>query len=98
MIPTPTLASNSAPPRWIMRGNARTEIVLPRQMKKTAISGIEPVNSAPVNEPKTCAVFGANVLMSDPHASGTTIIPPGIFSIVRLILMAGSRPWGCEFF
>jgi hypothetical protein len=30
-------------------------------------------------------------VMIDPHASGTTIIPPGIFSIVRLILMAGSQ-------
>jgi hypothetical protein len=60
-------------------------------MKKTAISGIAPVNNAPVNDPNTCAVFGANVVMIDPHASGTTIIPPGIVSIVRLILMAGSQ-------
>src|SRR5579862_2301364 len=74
-----------------MRGSALTEIVLPRQMKKTAIIGIDPVKSAPVNEPNTCAVLGAKVLMSDPSARGTTIIPPGIFSSVRLILIAGSR-------
>jgi hypothetical protein len=36
--------------------------------------------------------------MSDPKVSGTTIIPPGIFSIVRLILMAGSRSLRCDSF
>jgi hypothetical protein len=52
--------------------------------------GIAPVNSAPVNDPKNSAVRGANVVMSAPQASGTTIIPPGILSIVCLILIAVS--------
>jgi hypothetical protein len=54
--------------------------------------GIALVNSAPVNDPKNSAVCGANVVKSAPQASGTTIIPPGIFSIVCLILMAVSLP------
>jgi hypothetical protein len=61
-------------------------------MKKTARIGIAPVNSAPVNDPKNSAVCGANVVMIAPHVSGTTIIPPGILSIVCLILMAVSQP------
>jgi hypothetical protein len=36
-------------------------------------------------------VFGANVEISDPRARGTTIIPPGIISIVRLSLISGSQ-------
>ena len=54
--------------------------------------GIEPVNNDPVNYPKNSAVRGANVVMRAPHVSGTTIIPPGILSIVCLILMAISAP------
>jgi hypothetical protein len=37
-------------------------------------------------------VCGANVVMMAPQASGATIMPPGIFSIDRLILMAVSPP------
>jgi hypothetical protein len=54
--------------------------------------GIAPVKIAPVNDPKTAAVCGAKVVISAPHASGATIIPPGIFSIDRLILIAVSPP------
>jgi hypothetical protein len=50
------------------------------------------VKSAPVNEPKNSAVCGANVVISAPQASGTTIIPPGTFSIARLILMSVPLP------
>jgi hypothetical protein len=67
-------------------------MVLPRQTKKTAKTGIAPVKSAPVNEPKNSAAWGANVVISAPQASGTTIIPPGTFSIVRLILIAAPLP------
>ena len=95
-MPMPTLVAIRTPPRRNIAGSARTEIVLPRQTKKTAIIGIAPVNSAPVNDPKNSAVRGANVVMSAPHASGTTIIPPGIFSIVCLILMAVSTPRNCD--
>ena len=91
-MPMPTLVAISTPPRLSITGSERTEIVLPRQTKKTAIMGIAPVNSAPVNDPKNSAVRGANVVMSAPHASGTTIMPPGIFSIDCLILMAVSPP------
>jgi hypothetical protein len=41
-------------------------------------------------------VLGANVVITDPIARGTTIIPPGTFSIVRLSLMSDSRSQKCE--
>lgn len=54
-----------------------------------------PVKSAPVNDPKKFAVPGAKVATTAPQVSGTTIIPPGIFSIVRLILMVFSPRRHC---
>ena len=59
-------------------------MLAPMQTKKAARVGMG-LNSAPVNDPKNLGVSGKKVLTMAPVSSGTTIIPPGTFSIRRLI-------------
>src|ERR1039457_1920921 len=68
--------------------------------------GSAPVKSAPVKEPKKAPAWGASqkkppaggakVVIREPMASGTIIMPPGIRSTVRLmgICIASSRYMG----
>ena len=51
------------------------------------------MKSAPVKEPKKAPAWGAKVVMTEPMARGTIIMPPGMRSMVRLMGMgiASSR-------
>ncbi|CAH0326964.1 hypothetical protein SRABI106_04844 [Rahnella aquatilis] len=57
----------------------------PMQKNHTARIGTVPVISPLVKEPKYLPESGAKVWHSAPMKRGTNIIPPGIFSIARLM-------------
>src|SRR5690348_3838298 len=48
--------------------------------------GRAPAKRAPVNDPKKTGVEGAQVEMTAPRPKGTSIMPPGTRSTLRLIL------------
>ena len=59
------------------------------QKNHTDRIGSVPVIIPLVNEPKNLPVFGAKVFRHAPRNSGTIIMPPGIFSTLRLDVHGG---------
>src|SRR5699024_12087484 len=60
----------------------------PMQKNHTARMGTVPVIIPLVNDPKYFPAPGEKVWHSAPRNSGTSIIPPGIFSIERFICIS----------
>ena len=84
---SPSLAPINAPDLRSTVPVARRLIDAPRQNSQTARMGTTPVIRPLVKEPKYLPVSGQKVCSADPKRSGTSIMPPGIRSIERLIFM-----------
>src|SRR5262245_16811371 len=83
--PQSNLVSKSAPPFLKTYGVDLRSIVAPIQTMKTDMIDSEPVIHALVKEPSVFPSSGKRVFTAAPSSSGTSIIPPGIFSMVCLI-------------
>ena len=85
-----TLNDTSTPLLRNTSGAAFRLMLAPMQKNHTDRIGKVPVIIPLVNEPKNLPVFGANVFRHAPRNSGTIIMPPGIFSTLRLMFTAAS--------
>ncbi|MNJ64328.1 hypothetical protein D3C77_602720 [compost metagenome] len=87
---TNSLVRVMVPPCNSACGAALKLMPAPMHSRKAPISGAAPFLNSAVVKPPISSACGAKVLIIAPSTSGTTIIPPGIFSIVALIFILPS--------